>query len=160
MTFVPQRTTNARAGTTAEPAPDKHRGTTYLRKLTAVERVATDILSRIEKILREDPSAIVDSKTQMLPREIEDKQAYFLGKIERAQKTLKGLADLVVTGPADIALHEQIGVELMVFSVLIEYFRPQRIRASGWNPGGAEDAIREKIESLVLDIINMRERLK
>ena len=147
--------------TAAESSSGSPAGVAYLRKLTAVERVATDILSRIEKILRENPTAISDTRATMLPHELEDKQAYFLERIAHTRKTLAELAGLLSTGSQEAPLHEQISAELMAFFVLIECFRPHRIRASGWTQSeAAEVAIRESVESLVLDVVSMRERLR
>lgn len=144
----------------AESAPATPAEIAHLRKLRTAARVATDVLSRIEKTLRDNPSAVAGTKTQMLSRELEDKHAYFLEKTATAQKTLNEIASLLPTASEDIALHEQIALELMSFLVVIESFRPRRVHESGWDPGVSEDAIRAKLDSLVLDAINMRERLK
>ncbi len=157
-----QRATKVQStGTTAEPAPRNPAANAYVRKSNAIKLVAMDLLSHMEKTLQQNPAAIVGKQTNMLPRERQDKQAYFLEKITHARKTLNELMDLLPAKTEDPAIHEQISAELMVFFALIESFRPQRMLESGWNPGEvAQAAIREKVESLVLDVVNMRERLK
>lgn len=133
----------------------------YQRKLKAAERVASDILARLATTVREDPAAIADNHATMLPREIEDQQTYFLGKIAHIQETLKELGGLLPSSSREATVREQISIELMVLFVLIDCFRPERLRESGWNPdAGVEEVIRERVESLVLDVINIRERLK
>lgn len=145
----------------ARGMPANPSGLAYLQKLNAVQQVATDILSRIGKILEENPGAIVDKQTAMLPREQEDKQKYFLEKIARAHRTLNELAGLLQTTSQGASPHDQIREELKVLFVLIESFRPERMVESGLDPGErVQEAIRERVQSLALDIINMRERLK
>ena len=162
MTQPHHRTVKAQtAATSAKLGVEDQALVSCMRKLRAVERVALDILSRVQRILQENPAAIIDEQAAMLPRELEDQQSYFLEKIGRAQKTLKELTGLLLTGPENLVVREQISVELMVFFVLIDLFRTQRIRESGWDPGeGMEELIQQKVESLSLDVINMRERLK
>jgi len=130
-------------------------------KLGAVQRLATDILSRIEQLLHDHPTAIVSRQSGMLPREIEDRQTYFLHKIQHARDTLQELVDLLQVTSEKVDDRELISMELMVLFVLIENYRPERILESGWSPTEeVQHAIREKLESLGLDVINMRERLK
>jgi len=130
-------------------------------KLGAVQRLVTDILSRIEQLLHDQPTAVVSRQSGMLPREIEDRQTYFLHKIQHARDTLQELADLFQVTSEKVDDRELISMELIVLFVLIENYRPERILESGWNPTEeVQHAIREKLESLGLDVINMRERLK
>jgi hypothetical protein len=97
----------------------------------------------------------------MLPREIEDSQAYFLQKIQHARNTLGELDVLLQLAHETIDVRELIRMELVMFFVLIENYRPERILESGWKPDeGTQRVIREKIESLGLDVLNVRERLK
>jgi hypothetical protein len=120
-----------------------------------------DILSRIEQLLHDDPAAIVDKQSGMLPREVEDSQAYFLQKIHHARTTLQELAALLQLTPEALDARALISTELMVLFVLIDSYRPERILESRWKAGEeTQNVIREKIESLGLDVINMRERLK
>ena len=140
------------------PKPPSH---VCAHKLEAAQRLATDILSRIERILHDDPAAIVGRQSGMLPREIEDIQTYFLQKIQHARNTLQELADLLQLTSERLDEPELISMELMVLFVLIENYRPERILESGWKPAEeVQHTLREKVESLGLDVINMRERLK
>jgi hypothetical protein len=133
----------------------------YMRKLDAIEWLAMDLLSRIERTLQENPAVVADRQSTMLPREVEDSQLYFLQKIAHARTMLSELKGLVQTKSEALDLREQISIELMVLFVLIEGYRPQRLLESGWNPDqGIQETLRERIELLGLDIINMRERLK
>jgi hypothetical protein len=133
----------------------------YMRKLDAIEWLAMDVLSRIERTLQENPAVVVDRQSTMLSREVEDTQLYFLQKIAHARTILSELKGLVQTKSDVRDLREQISIELMVLFVLIESYRPDRLLESGWNPGqGIQETLRERIELLGLDIINMRERLK
>ena len=78
-----------------------------------------------------------------------------------SQEVLKELGGLLPSSSREATVREQISIELMVLFVLIDCFRPERLRESGWNPdAGVEEVIRERVESLVLDVINIRERLK
>jgi hypothetical protein len=132
-----------------------------VRRLSAVERVAADLLSRVDKILREDPAAIADRYGTMLPRELEDRQAYFLEQAASAQRMLNELASLLPRDLVGSSPRDQIGVELMLLFVLIECFRPERLQESGWAPDlEVQDAIREKLDRLALVVVNMRQRLK
>jgi hypothetical protein len=141
-----------------QPKPPNH---ACAYKLEAVQRLATDILSRIEQLLHDRPTAIVSRQSGMLPREIEDKQTYFLQKIQHARATLQEFADLLRLTSEKVDDRELISTELMVLFVLIENYRPERILESGWNPREeVQQTIREKLESLGLDVIHMRERLK
>lgn len=140
------------------PKPPNH---ACAYKLAAVQRLATDILSHIEQLLHDDPAAIVSRQSGTLPREIEDKQTYFLQKIQHARNTLQELADLLELTSEKVDDRELISTELMMLFVLIENYRPERILESGWTPSEeGQHTIREKVESLGLDVINMRERLK
>lgn len=144
-----------------KPASAKPPNHVYAHKLEAAQRLATDILSRIERILHDDPAAIVGKQSGMLPREIEDIQTYFLQKIQHARNTLQELADLLQLTSEKVNDRELISTELMVLFVLIENYRPEHILESGWNPAEeVQHTIRKKVESLGLDVINMRERLK
>ena len=141
--------------------PQKSLNHMYAHKLQAVQRLAMDTLSRIEQLLNDDPAAIVGQQSGMLPREIEDKQTYLLRKIQHIRNTLQELADLFQLTPEKLADRELISTELMVLFVLIENYRLERVLESGWNPvEGIRHTLREKVESLGLDVINMRERLK
>jgi hypothetical protein len=132
-----------------------------MRKLDAVEWLAIDMLSRIEKTVQENPAAVVDKRLTMLPRELEDGQAYFLQKIAHARTTLAELSRLLQAKAENSDLRERISVELMVIFVLVESYRPERMLELGWNPGEEiRQAVRDRIESLGLDVINIRERLK
>lgn len=133
----------------------------YMRKLDAVEWLAADILTRIEKAVHENPAAIIDKQSTMPPRELQESQAYFLQKIAHARQILRELSSLLGTRSENPELRERISVELMIFFVLIEGYRPERMLESGWNPGeDALEEVRARIESLGLDVINIRERLK
>jgi len=147
--------------TAAERPPANPASAAYMRKLDAVEWLAMDILSRIEKTVQENPAAVVDKRLTMLPRELEDSQAYFLQKIAHARTTLAELSRLLQTKSENSDLRERISVELMVVFVLVESYRPERMLELGWNPGEeVHQAVRDQIESLGLDVINIRERLK
>lgn len=131
------------------------------RKLETVQRLASEILSRIEQVLNDDPAVVVDTKSAMFPREIEDSQTYFLEKIQRVRDTLRELDALLHLAPEACDQRQLIRTELMVLFVLIESYRPERILESGWKLGEAiQQVLRTKIESLGIDVINMRERLK
>lgn len=133
----------------------------YAHKLEAVKQMTTDILSRIENLLHDDPAAIVGKRSGTLPREIEENQAYFLQKIRHVHGTLHELAELLRLTPEKPDSRELVITELMLLFVLIESYRPERILESGWKPSDEiQSAILGKIESIGLDIINMRERLK
>ena len=144
-----------------KPASPKLPNHSSAHKLDVAQRLATDILSRIEKVLHDDPAAILGKQPGMLPREIEDIQTYFLQKIQHARNTLRELADLLQLTSERLDESERISMELMVLFVLIENYRPERISESGWKPAEqVQQTLREKVESLGLDVINMRERLK
>lgn len=145
----------------AERLPANAASIAYMRKLDAVEWLVMDMLSRIEKTVQENPAAVVDKRLTMLPRELEDSQAYFLQKIAHARTTLAELSRLLQTKSENSDLRERISVELMVVFVLVESYRPERMLELGWNPGEeVHQAVRDRIESLGLDVINIRERLK
>lgn len=155
------RTVKLQTAAAAERSPAAATGAAYMRKLDAVEWIAMDILSRIEKIVQENPAAIVDRLSTKLPRELADSQAYFLQKIAHARKMLNELSGLLQTRSENVELRERMSVELMIFFVLIESYRPERMLESGWNPGEeAREAVQDRIESIGLDVINIRERLK
>jgi len=133
----------------------------YVRKLRAIDRLAMEIVSRVEKTLQETPKAILDKQSTMLPAELEDSQAYFLQKIAHARDTLQELSGLLPANPQGLDLREEITVELMILFVLIENYRPERMAESGFTTDEQmRRAIHNRIESLSLDLINMRERLK
>jgi hypothetical protein len=120
-----------------------------------------EILSRIEQLLREDPATIVDKQSGMLPREIEDAQSYFLEKTQHARVTLQKIASSLQLPPEKPDARELVSTGLMVLYVLVESYRTERILELGGKPSEeTQNAIRESIESLGLDVINMRERLK
>jgi hypothetical protein len=144
-----------------KPLPPTTPARAYAQKFQVLQRLTIDILSRIEQLLHDDPAAIVGKQAGMLPREIEDSQAYFLQKTQHARETLRALSDLLQLTPETPEARGLVSTELMLLFVLVESFRPQRIQELGWKPDqGIQDAIREKIEAFGLDIINMRERLK
>jgi hypothetical protein len=144
-----------------EPLPPNPPSRAWVQKLGAVERLANDILSRIEQLLNDDPAALVDKRSAMLPREIEDRQAYFLQKIQHACNTMRELGDLLQLASERLDSRELVSTELMMLFVLITSYRPERILELGWKTDDeTQRLIREKIESLSLDVINMRERLK
>jgi hypothetical protein len=150
----------ARAATSNNP-PEKSAFGGRVGKLQSVDRLGTDILSRLATMLQEDPASIVNPRSAMLPREVEDGQAYFLQKVVHARQTLRELADLLALTPGTLDRRELISTELMILFVLMESYRPERISESGWKLDEDTQArIREKIESLRLDVINIRERLK
>ena len=133
----------------------------WTQKLQAAGQLATDVLARIEQLLKDNPSAVVDQKCAMLPREIEDSQTYFLQKVQHARDTLRELEELLQMTPEVRDPRELIRTELMFLFVLIDGYRPERILGSEWTPDeDIQHRIREKIESLGIDVINMRERLK
>jgi hypothetical protein len=126
-----------------------------------VQQIAKEILFRVEQVLRDDPAAVLAKQSAMLPRELEDSQVYFLQKIEHVRQTVGELQDLLQLAPVSLDIRERVATELMLFFVLIESYRPERMVESGWRPNDEiERILREKIESLSLDIINVRERLK
>lgn len=134
---------------------------TYVRKLRAIDRLAMEIVSRVEKILLERPEAIVGKHSTLLPAELEDHKSYFLKKIAHARATLQELSGLLPGNPQPVDLREEVNVELMVLFVLIESYRPERMTESTCNVDEqTRHAIHDRIESLSLDVINMRERLK
>jgi hypothetical protein len=160
MTRLNHRTARS-TETPPKPLPPTPPARARTQRLQAVQRLATDILSRIEQLLHDDPEAIVDKQSGMLPREIEDSQAYFLQKIQHARTTLQELPALLQLTTEALDARALISTELMVLFVLIDSYRPERILESGWKAGEeTQNVIREKIESLGLDVINMRERLK
>lgn len=133
----------------------------WAQKLGAVQKLAGDILFRIEKLLHDDPAAVVDKNSAMLPREIEDSQAYFLQKIQHACNTIWELGDLLQLASERLDSRELVSTELIMLFVLVASYRPERILELGWKADDeTQRVIREKIESLSLDVINMRERLK
>jgi hypothetical protein len=149
---------------TAAPShnpPGKSAASVHVGKLQSVDRLSMDILSRFARMLQEDPASIVNPRSAMLPREIEDSQAYFLQKITHASQTLRELADLLQIPSATPDRRELVSTELMILFVLMESYQPERILESGWRLTEETQAgIRDKIESLRLDVINIRERLK
>jgi hypothetical protein len=158
------RSNRSTAGSTEaapKPLPPNSASRASGQKLRVVQQLATGILFRIDQLLHDDPAAVVDKQSGMLPREIEDRQAYFLQKIQHARNTLGELDNLLQLTHETIDVRELIRMELVMFFVLIENYRPERILESGWKPDeGAQRVIREKIESLGLDVLNVRERLK
>jgi hypothetical protein len=160
MTRLNHRTARS-TETPPKPLPPTTPARARTQRLQVVQRLATDILSRIERLLHDDPTAIVDKHSGMLPREIEDRQAYFLQKIQHGRTTFQELADLFQLTTESLDARALISTELMVLFVLIDSYRPERILESGWKAGEEmQRAIREKIESLGLDVITLRERLK
>jgi len=162
MTRVSHQSTNRQAaGQTRPPGLPMHADSAYARKLKTIERLAMEILARVENRLQESPEAILTKQSTMLPTELDDNKQYFLKKIGRVRETLRELSNLVPLDSQTPDLRGEVGVELMVLFVLIESFRPERIAESGCSlDEGARTQIRERIESLGLDVINMRERLK
>ena len=133
----------------------------WTQKLQAAGELATDALSRIEQLVQDNPAAVVDQKCAMLPREIEDNQIYFLQKVQHARDTFRELEELLKMPPEVRDARELIKTELLLLFVLIEGYRPERILGSGWKPDeDTQRGMREKVESLGIDVINMRERLK
>jgi hypothetical protein len=156
---------NHRAAASTEAPPKPLPPTTparaYAQKFQVLQRLTIDILSRIEQLLHDDPAAIVGKQPGMLPREIEDSQAYFLQKTQRARDTLRTLSDLLHLTPEPPEARELVSTYLMLLFVLVESFRPECIQELGWKADQeTQSAIRERIEAFGLDIINMRERLK
>ena len=130
-------------------------------RLKAVQFLIAGALGRVEQILNDSPATVLDSKSTKLPREIEESQTYFLQKIQHLRDTLQELDDLLHLAPETCDPRELIRAELMVVFVLIDSYRPERVVESGWRPDGdVQNTIRRGIESLGLDVINMRERLK
>jgi hypothetical protein len=153
--------TAASAEAPLKPLPPAAPAHAYAQKFQVLQRLTIDILSRIEQLFHDDPAGIVGKQSGMLPREIEDTQAYFLQKTQHARDTLRALSELLQLTPEPPEARELVSTELMLLFVLVESFRPQRIQELGWKPDQQiQDAIREKIEAFGLDIINMRERLK
>ena len=134
----------------------------YARKLRAIDRLAMEIVCRVEKVLQDTPEAILGKQsTTMLPAELADVQSYFLRKIAHARGTLQELSGLLPANPDALDLREEVNVELMILFVLIESYRPERIVESGFDTDEQmRQAIQNRIESLSLDLINLRERLK
>jgi hypothetical protein len=156
----PNSRLNGAAATSNRPLA-KSVASVHAGKLQSVDRLSTDILSRLATVLQDDPASVVNPRSAMLPREVEDGQAYFLQKVSHARQTLHELADLLQLSSATAAPRELISTELMILFVLLESYRPERILESGWKLSEeTQVAIREKIESLRLDVINIRERLK
>lgn len=144
---------------TKPPAGSPRGGATYVSKLRAVDRLSGDILSKVETSLRENPAGVLNASC--LPREVEDRQAYFFEKISHARGILGDLAELLKLGSAASDDRELLKAELAMLFALVQSYQPEHIQESGWNP--SEDiraAVHEKLESLTLDIINLRERLK
>lgn len=136
-------------------------GAAYMRKLDAAEWLAMDILDRIENTVQQNPNALMVDRLSMPPCELQERQEYLLQKIAHARKTLNELSTLLQTRSETPDIRERIKIELMIFFVLIENYRPETINEPGWKPGaGVLEAIRERIESLQLDVINFRERLR
>ncbi len=158
----PNHTTAKPTETSFKPVPAGNPlNRAWTQKLQAAGQLATDILARIEQLLKDNPSAVVDKKCAMLPREIEDSQTYFLQKVQHARDTLRELEELLQMAPEVRDARELIRTELMFLFVLIDGYRPERIPGSGWRPDEeTQHGVREKIESLGIDVINMRERLK
>lgn len=148
------------------PAPAIYKDTDfgrslYIKKVRAVEHAAAGVLSRIEQLLHQEPTLILNKQSTLLPREIEDGQAYLLDKIAHARAILGELGNLLHVSDEKVDLRELISAELMTLMVLFEIYRPKRMLQSGWKPGKQfEDLFEEKLEQLDLDVINMRERLK
>jgi hypothetical protein len=160
MTRLSHRTA-ASSEASPKPLPPAAPAHAYAQKFQVLQRLTIDILSRIEQLFHDDPAAIVGKQPGMLPPEIEDTQAYFLQKTQHARDTLRALSELLQLTPKPPEARELVSTELMLLFVLVESFRPQRIQELGWKPDQQiQDAIREKIEAIGLDIINMRERLK
>jgi hypothetical protein len=144
-----------------KPLPPAAPAHAYAQKFQVLQLLTIDILSRIEQLFHDDPATIVGKQSGMLPREIEDTQAYFLQKTQHARDSLRALSELLQLTPEPPEARELVSTELMLLFVLVESFRPQRIQELGWKPDQQiQDEIREKIEAFGLDIINMRERLK
>ncbi|HTZ82358.1 MAG TPA: hypothetical protein VMB66_04165 [Candidatus Acidoferrales bacterium] len=136
-------------------------GAAYMRKLDATEWLAMDILDRIENTVQQNPSALMVNRLSMLPRELQEGQEYLLQKVAHARKMLNELSTLLQTRSEIPDVRERIKIELMIFFVLIANYRPETINEPRWKPGAdVLEAIRERIESLNLDVINIRERLK
>lgn len=132
-----------------------------VRKLEGVQRLATDLLSRLDQLIQDDARAVVSKPLAMLPREIEDNQTYFLQKIHHARDTLLALGDVLQLTRDTAPQPGLISIELAMLFVLIENYRPERLLESGWNLTEEErQTIRERFDSINLDIFNMRERLK
>lgn len=146
---------------TRPPSPSQSADLAYARKLQTIERLATEILSRVENLFHERPEVILTKQATMLPAELEDSKQYFLRKVGHARETLRELSNLLPADDQTPDLRGEVSVELMILFVLIDSFRPERMAESGCNlDEEVRQAIRERIESLSLDVINMRERLK
>ncbi len=142
--------------------PDLRRGgISYASKLRAVDRLASDIVSKVETTLTENPGVILNRSSTNLPREVEDRQAYFLEKVSHVRRILSDLAELLELTSAAADDRELLKGELAMLFVLIQSYRPEYMSESGWHPShDVRTAVEEKVESLSLDIINLRERLK
>jgi len=126
------------------------------RRLEAFHCLAGKTLERVEELLGRRSES-----WRLSPCEIEEWQRYFLVKLQHARGILREMADLLPTSVELPDNRELISTELMVLFILAENCRPERMLESGWKPDEEmQQSIREKIESLGLDIINMRERLK
>jgi len=146
----------------ARPSAERERAeVAYARRLQAVERLATDLLSSIETAIKENPSAVAEGRGTVLPREIEDRQAYFLQKTSQARIAIADLSNLLGVRSEAFDYRELISAELLMLFALIEACRPERMIELGWHPDkNARQAVAATLESLGLSIINMRERLR
>lgn len=141
--------------------PRSQLGEAGRKKLQVIQQLAEEILLRIEQLLHQDPAVVLAKKTGVIPREIEDTQDYFLQKVRRIRKSLTELREQFEQHSEPLDRRELIRVELMVLMVLVESYRPERITEAGLKlDEQAREVISERIESLALDILNMRERLK
>jgi len=126
-----------------------------------VHQLAMEILSRFERTVQEDPKSLLNSQCALLPREIEDSKAYFVQKITHAREVLTELASFVGIRSEGIDQRDLIKTELMLLFVLVESYRPERISEFEGKLGeDVQSQIRQLVESLHLDVINIRERLK
>jgi hypothetical protein len=131
------------------------------RRAAAVLQLATDIIARMEQRFREDPLAIVEQQAGTQPREIEEAQSYFKEKMEHIRESLRELADLLRLSPDAAEKPDLIRGELLAFFVLVESLRPARDAEAGPNVGEASGRLLcQAFDSLSLDVINLRQRLK
>jgi hypothetical protein len=130
-------------------------------RLRTLKQAAEESLARIDALIETVHTAESQELAGALEIAAKENRDYFAGKMGRVRERLEALGQQLNFGDCVSDDRQLLRLELIHLHVLLESCRPDRLASYGiYLDARQSGVLAESIEALVLDVVNMRARIK
>lgn len=131
------------------------------RRLRTLGQATEESLARIDALIEVAHKTETQELTGALAMAAKENREYFDGKMARVRERLALMVQQLNFGDCVLDERQLLRLELIHLHVLLECGRPERLASCGIYLDARQSAVLgESIEALVLDVVNMRARIK